>query len=705
MQTISRFCLINTCPITVDKSDITRFFEECARSTQTNTTPGSPNRSFADEKNNYTNTNSHKNTSPYSARSTEDTSYNMNRSPSSQPQSYGKTTLDCCRCMKELPSKQVYINMACHHQYCCYCIGSYYIQKNNQTFCLSHDCTAKIDRGSVEAFYSDFISSIETPKGVDTKTKNFSDWRTKSDEKYQGDQQPKIPSPESSNSAEKAKIRIPAQMIHSESKICNLCGNDVIDQFIFTNPGCRHNYCCYCIRENYMKHAPAFCFVKGCQTPMREHEIIRFNQECSDVLKTPKQRSPENGKSFNFELSDSERQMHNSGSRGHQLSEMLDSKTLSNVVMDNNASNTGSRIYVSPQQKQNIRDPPDGKSLINNENAQNVPSNPDKGQNQLKECVICKQEILSNLTFTNQFCSHNYCYYCIKDCLDEIYNFCLVRRCPQRLDKSKVMSFLKDCSQSLDRGQVSNPGNIPDEGRAQRDPANGLNPRIASQNKMDHVDDSNDRAVNGNHYESKGLKCFNCRKDSTRDNLIFQNDGCGHSFCFSCFNSGSPPFDGECFEKKCTEGISYYKFKDFFHNNTKDPSFDVRCNRCLSIEQSNKVFVNPECQHIFCADCAGAISSFTVSSTTLPGRIWMTKHCYSFKENLIREQYNKPMTKEITKMLPHATTRQRLLSQAGSKLDYWKCPGCNQLCCPHHDELMTKCLCLCPKCLAPLKRQ
>ena len=61
--------------------------------------------------------------------------------------------------------------------------------------------------------------------------------------------------------------------------------------------------------------------------------------------------------------------------------------------------------------------------------------------NTLKRCDFCRMEISPELVFTNQYCYHNFCLYCLEDNPQGTSDRCLSKNCPIKLDHVKVNEF------------------------------------------------------------------------------------------------------------------------------------------------------------------------------------------------------------------------------------------------------------------------
>lgn len=315
-------------------------------------------------------------------------------------------------------------------------------------------------------------------------------------------------------------------------------------------------------------------------------------------------------------------------------------------------------------------------------------------------CSLCGQEIMRKLIYTNPHCGHNYCLYCIQE-LSGTHSgltYCYLKRCQNHLDQAEIRVFCSKCqeNQSPVKGQAYGDF-IPNQGMMQQSP-NVSAPR----NQM--YNNSPQTMQNSMQFAPRrGDSCSMCNEEVNEANpIVYTNYPCGHTICKKWLSQKNPLFNGTCFGSKCPKSIDIIAYRQALKD-AGISSFKAHCNDCLRSVDINRIFVNPGCKHRICVDCTEKLRT---SRCPWPGCQQAIDEIklLEFKEEFILSQDNQNLIKKA--MACSACHSQIEISlQQGARLDYWKCPNCAKITCTQHSELMSQCLCLCPRCSGTLFEQ
>ena len=108
-------------------------------------------------------------------------------------------------------------------------------------------------------------------------------------------------------------------------------------------------------------------------------------------------------------------------------------------------------------------------SIISHENNFNFKNNSSEiihspiNGSQFKTCFTCEQDIIERLVFTNPYCRHNFCYYCIQDFDNLESSVCFLTECNKKMDAIELHKFYKNCGENESSKPISY-NFVPDEG-------------------------------------------------------------------------------------------------------------------------------------------------------------------------------------------------------------------------------------------------
>lgn len=321
---------------------------------------------------------------------------------------------------------------------------------------------------------------------------------------------------------------------------------------------------------------------------------------------------------------------------------------------------------------------------------------------QVEECSLCGQEILRHFIYTNPACLHNYCYYCLQDIVDShtSLKFCYLKKCPKSLSQNDIKEFMRKRNEEekAKPSKIPSMHGVPEEGPINQQPSNitttvTRNNRLGGEEIPSRLSDSS----NYSYKRPVTLTCSCCDQDVNENNpIVYTNEKCGHTFCKNWFILYKPTFEGDCFRPKCMTPANFEKVKEAL-SRCGIQSFPMKCSKCHKIVDSERGFINSSCQHRLCVSCADKIVSIFCPLSSCPGNVDEEK-LFLFKRNLLEEEDTKHLDQK-TVTCPSCNHQVTLFLPGGSKTDYWKCPDCSKMFCSQHNQEMSKCLCLCPKCL------
>ena len=268
------------------------------------------------------------------------------------------------------------------------------------------------------------------------------------------------------------------------------------------------------------------------------------------------------------------------------------------------------------------------------------------------------------------------------------------------MNQTKVKEFYKKCIQEGMSKPISL-NNVPDEGLINKQPKSFATFTAARSNKP--YGDSSARLNESTSKLSRRIACSVCNKPSTKRSPAFTSGRCDHAVCIECFTRCNPVFDRVCFMKDCGQRIKYDDFQDFLQKAAGISNFDVYCSKCSAETNSSKVYVNPGCEHVLCGKCTSKLTNRWCPISTCREQLNEDK-LLTFSHNLIKEEDNQSLLKK-TINCPFCQHQIEIYAKDTSKSEYLRCPSCEGVFCPEHNQLMSKCLCLCPRCLGRLNNE
>ena len=342
---------------------------------------------------------------------------------------------------------------------------------------------------------------------------------------------------------------------------------------------------------------------------------------------------------------------------------------------------------------------PNGGSHIEQQNVQ-----AESAKQQCRSCSICHLEIVDTLVFTNEYCRHNYCLYCLQEAGEPNVSLCYLKVCPARLDRHELKRFLQSCAK-IEGNKPTSLNVVPDEGSIINQPQNF--PTFSDRNTM--MQDST-RLNSSTNLSSARINSSTSRLDRSVCNMCpyevgdeknpsFVNKSCGHSFCASWLKGNAPIFSGNCFVPRCPQEIHFDKFREFLVQNNIT-NIKIRCDICSKSQEVAKSFANYKCNHKICLGCTEKLRSNWCPKMGC-NEVLNEEELSNFKESLILQEENKNLSKTVvTCKICH--DQAEIFSSASSKSDYWKCQKCSATHCFQHGGLMSSCMCHCPECLSTL---
>ena len=337
---------------------------------------------------------------------------------------------------------------------------------------------------------------------------------------------------------------------------------------------------------------------------------------------------------------------------------------------------------------------------------QKMPSgSQESAKQQCRICSICHLEIVDNLVFTNEYCRHNYCLYCVQEAGEPNVSLCYLKVCPARLDRHELKRFLQNCSK-IEGNKPTSLNVVPDEGSIINQPQNF--PNFSDRNTMmqdsmrlnSSTTLSSARLNNGTKLSTERSVCNMCSYEvSDEKNPCYVNKSCGHSFCAAWLKGNAPIFNGNCFVPRCYQELHFNKFREFLMQNNIN-NIKIKCDICSKSQEVAKSFANFKCNHKICLGCTEKLRSNWCPKMGC-NEVLNEEELSHFKESLILQEENKNLSKTVvTCKLCH--NQAEIFSSASSKSDYWKCQKCSTTHCFQHEGLMSSCLCNCPECLSNL---
>jgi len=336
----------------------------------------------------------------------------------------------------------------------------------------------------------------------------------------------------------------------------------------------------------------------------------------------------------------------------------------------------------------------------------------DHSRQKCKECSICHIEIMDNLIFTNEFCRHNYCLYCIQEAGEPNVSLCYLKICPARLDKHELKRFIQTCAK-LDGGEKPTSLNmVPEEGSIINQPQNF--PNFSDRNTMmldsqrlnsstnlssSRMNTSGKLSTVGDLQRERMNTCSMCTMELSEKNPCFVNKACNHAFCAAWLKANNPVFSGSCFMSRCYQEFNFDQFRDFLVQNNIT-NIKIRCDICSVANDVAKSFVNSRCNHKICLNCTEKLRSTWCPKSNCREML-NEERLSTFRESLILQEENKHLSKMVV-TCKLCRDQAEIYSSDKSKSDYWKCQKCSATHCMKHDDLMSNCFCNCPGCLSNL---
>ena len=128
--------------------------------------------------------------------------------------------------------------------------------------------------------------------------------------------------------------------------------------------------------------------------------------------------------------------------------------------------------------------------------------------------------------------------------------------------------------------------------------------------------------------------------------------------------------------------------------NEKELSELLQCSKCMKKYLKTRCFINNKCNHIYCVDCLQQNpKAFEIVCPLRTCLVTIDKN--SIADFLQKLMINDQKIQVICKLCHEVNyvTRSKV-----ANLKYLKCSHCSKIICYIHNDVMEKCLCLCPQC-------
>lgn len=324
-------------------------------------------------------------------------------------------------------------------------------------------------------------------------------------------------------------------------------------------------------------------------------------------------------------------------------------------------------------------------------------------------CNMCENDLPSDYVYSNTYCVHSFCYNCLKVISEEPTGIYFCFSCNKTVDTRKLKEFYDTCKFIEKQEQAMLPEEKPQE-KVQEKVPEKVEEKV-DEKPQEKAPEAQQVSPEGK-IKPKGetkilLEDKECQKCHTtpEDKNLYTAKECQHSFCRECLSKSVDNSNYKCLQVDCGKILNKTEVNTFLGKSPEKPSPPPvklkNCDICKGQFDEKSLFVNRKCHHSYCTDCIDR-RIFTLCPVSRCYERADKNETARFQDHLLISQFNDVVEMKTVDCTQCGTEFEISLTNNVNP-EYWKCIKCKACYCGKHNDLMEKCLCMCPDCLSTLR--